>query len=125
AAGQCCIAPHSPRFAPPRRHATTPRRALASAFCTASSTSRAGPRILAAMTSLRTARGHSLPLGATAQANGVNFAVFCRHGTRVWLILYPLDAPGPLAEFELHPLKTRTGNHWHVVVAGLPETFRY
>ena len=43
------------------------------------------------MLTLRTSRGRSLPLGATAIVEGVNFALLCRHGTRVWLVLYPLD----------------------------------
>jgi isoamylase len=31
----------------------------------------------------------------------------------------------PLAEIPLHPKKNRTGDHWHVRVAGLPPTFCY
>ena len=60
-----------------------------------------------------------------ALAEGVNFAVLCRHGTAVWLVLYPLDGEQPLAEITLDPLKNRTGNHWHIQVAGLPPAFRY
>src|SRR5262249_23849307 len=67
---------------------------------------------------LRISRGRSLPLGATAQPNGINFALLCRHGTAVWLVLYPLEGEGPVAEVELHPLRNRTGDHWHVLVAG-------
>jgi isoamylase len=74
---------------------------------------------------LRISRGRSLPLGATAQPNGINFALLCRHGTAVWLVLYPLEGEGPVAEVELHPLRNRTGDHWHVLVAGLPPAFRY
>jgi glycogen operon protein len=77
------------------------------------------------MLDLRLARGRSLPLGATALADGVNFALLCRHGTTVSLVLYPLDAPEPLAEVMLHPRQNRTGDHWHILVAGLPPTFRY
>ena len=29
----------------------------------------------------------------------------------------------PLGEFPLHPRKNRTGDHWHIRVAGLPPTF--
>src|SRR6185437_12225057 len=74
---------------------------------------------------LRTARGRSLPLGATALADGVNFALLCRHGTSVRLVLYPLDEGEPLAEIPLDRRKNRTGDHWHVLVAGLPPAFRY
>ena len=76
------------------------------------------------MLSLRIARGKSLPLGATLQAGGVNFALLCRHGTQVSLVLYPLEGPEPLGEISLHPRKNRTGDHWHVQVEGLPSTFR-
>src|SRR5438132_2451165 len=77
------------------------------------------------MLTLRTARGRSLPLGATALADGINFALLCRHGTAVWLVLYSMEGEAPLAEISLDPWKNRTGNHWHVLVAGLPNTFRY
>jgi glycogen operon protein len=77
------------------------------------------------MLNLRWARGRSLPLGATALADGVNFALLCRHGTAVSLVLYPLEEPEPLAEVVLHPRQNRTGDHWHILVAGLPPTFRY
>src|SRR5947208_5629938 len=77
------------------------------------------------MLTLRTARGRSLPLGATALADGINFSLLTRHGTAVWLVLYPMDQDEPLSELALHPRKNRTGNHWHILVGGLPETFRY
>lgn len=64
-------------------------------------------------------------MGATALADGINFALFCRHGTDVWLIVYDMEANDPLSEIALHPRKNRTGNHWHILVAGLPDTFRY
>jgi isoamylase len=77
------------------------------------------------MLNLRLARGRSLPLGATALADGVNFALLCRHGTAITLVLYALDEPEPLAEVMLHPRQNRTGDHWHIMVAGLPPSFRY
>src|SRR5947209_7689015 len=43
------------------------------------------------MHSLKTFRGRSLPLGAHALADGVNFALLCRHGTNVRLVLLPVD----------------------------------
>src|SRR5262245_57401186 len=77
------------------------------------------------MLNLRTSRGRSLPLGATALADGVNFALLCRHGSRVWLVVYPLERDEPLAELVLDPVRNRTGYHWHVQVNGLPPAFRY
>jgi glycogen operon protein len=78
-----------------------------------------------AVPALRISRGRSLPLGAAAFASGVNFALLSRHGTEVTLVLLPLDSDRPFAEIALHPRRNRTGDHWHVSVAGLPPTFRY
>jgi glycogen operon protein len=58
-------------------------------------------------------------------ADGVNFALLCRHGTRVALVLSPVDSNTSLAEIELDPRRNRTGDHWHVLVKGLPAAFRY
>ncbi len=77
------------------------------------------------MTALRWTRGRSLPLGAAALAEGVNFALLCRHGTAVWLLVYPLEDGPPVAEILLDPHKNRTGDHWHIQVTGLPAAFRY
>lgn len=77
------------------------------------------------MNSLRISRGRSLPLGAVAFADGVNFALLCPHATRVWLVLYPLQGDDPPVEIALDNRLHRTGLHWHVTVAGLPTAFRY
>jgi glycogen operon protein len=77
------------------------------------------------MLTYRTARGRSLPLGAAALIDGVNFSLLCRHGTRVSLVVTRADADEPLAEIELHPRKHRTGDVWHIQVSGLPATFCY
>jgi glycogen operon protein len=77
------------------------------------------------MLTLRIARGKCLPLGATALPDGVNFALLCRHGDAVVLVIYPLDGSEPLAEIALHPKRNRTGDHWHLLVAGLPPAFSY
>jgi len=75
----------------------------------------------------RTARGRCLPLGVSAMnvADGVNFALFCRHGTAVTLVVYPEDDDQPLIELPLDPHINRTGDHWHIVVGGLPPSFQY
>jgi glycogen operon protein len=77
------------------------------------------------MHNFRTSRGRSLPLGATALAEGINFALLCRHGTAVSLVLYPLEGQNPLSEIPLDPRMNRTGDHWHILVAGLPPQFQY
>jgi isoamylase len=77
------------------------------------------------MDNLRISRGRCIPLGASATPNGVNFALLTRHGTAVVLVIYTLDGAGPLAEISLHPGRNRTGDHWHVMVSGLPLAFCY
>ncbi|WP_439629887.1 glycogen debranching protein GlgX [Gemmata sp.] len=78
------------------------------------------------MHTFATGRGRPLPLGVTAGPDGHNFALLCRHGTKVTLVILPEDGGNkPLAEVPLDPKKHRTGDHWHVRVAGLPETFCY
>jgi glycogen operon protein len=78
------------------------------------------------MPTFTTGRGRPLPLGTTVAPDGHNFALLCRHGTRVTLVVLP-EAGGntPLGEFPLHPRKNRTGDHWHIRVSGLPGTFCY
>jgi isoamylase len=73
----------------------------------------------------RFSRGRPLPLGTTQYGDGVNFALLCRHGTRVWLVLSPPEGNTPFAELELDPHHNRTGNHWHLFVQDLPPIFRY
>src|SRR5512147_570471 len=70
-------------------------------------------------------RGSPLPLGAFPMPNGVNFALICRHGTAVWLVLSEPCEGEILAEIPLDVLRNRTGDHWHVRVDGLPEEFCY
>ena len=78
------------------------------------------------MSKFTTGRGRPLPLGTSVGPEGHNFALLCRHGTRVTLVVLPEEGgSAPLAEIPLHPLKNRTGDHWHVRVAGLPQTFCY
>src|SRR5262249_36506556 len=77
------------------------------------------------MLTLKIARGRALPLGASAHPEGVNFALMCRHGTSVALVLCDLDGTQPLAEVPLSATRHRTGDHWHVLVGGLPPSFSY
>jgi glycogen operon protein len=77
------------------------------------------------MLNLQIARGRSLPLGASAQPDGVNFALLCRNGTAVFLVVSSLEGNDILAEIALHPKRNRTGDHWHILVNGLPPAFSY
>lgn len=59
-------------------------------------------------------------------AEGINFVLLSRHASAVVLVLYPIeDDEVPMAEITLHDHRNRTGDHWHVLVNGLPPTFRY
>jgi glycogen operon protein len=63
--------------------------------------------------------GDRFPFGATALPGGVNFSVFSRHATRMWLALYSgATDERPITEFELDPLEHRTYFCWHVFVVG-------
>jgi isoamylase len=78
------------------------------------------------MLSLQTSRGRPLPLGASRTGVSLNFAVLSRHATDVTLVILPEHAGNsPLAEFQLDPRTHRTGDHWHIRVDGLPDTFCY
>ena len=65
-------------------------------------------------------RGRPLPLGVEMRDGGVNFAIFSRHATQIWLELYanPEDEE-PSELIGLDPYANRTGNIWHVWVQGL------
>lgn len=64
---------------------------------------------------LRSGRPH--PLGATWDGEGVNFAVFSRHATRIELCLFP-DITAQKETLAI-PLPARSDDIWHVYVAGL------
>ena len=63
---------------------------------------------------LTVTRGHPLPLGACVTPNGVNFALICRNGTAISLVLYEHYSAEIAAEILLNPDWHRTGNHWHL-----------
>jgi len=64
--------------------------------------------------------GSPLPLGTQETGGGVNFAVFSRHASRVRLELFdrPED-PVPARVIDLDAARHRTGDVWHVWVAGI------
>src|SRR5262245_64977271 len=60
---------------------------------------------------LRTARGRPLPLGISSAHDGLNFALLCRHGTAVTLIIQKLDDnDAPIAEIHFARSSTPAGN---------------
>lgn len=73
-------------------------------------------------------RGRPLPLGATRQGAGINFALFSRHATAVTLVLFPAGERLDPVEISLDPRTHRTGDVWHVhvdeIAAGTAYGFR-
>ena len=64
--------------------------------------------------------GVPLPLGAFHEGDGINFALFSRHATTVWLELYDhTEDATPSRRIELDPVSHRTGDVWHVWVRGV------
>ncbi len=64
--------------------------------------------------------GSPMPLGTQARAGGVNFALFSRHASHVRLELF--DHPEhalPTRVIDLDSARHRTGDVWHVWVAGI------
>ncbi len=69
---------------------------------------------------LRTSIGRPYPFGATVSAGGINFALFSRRATRVYLELFKSpDDRSAWRSLELDPRRNRTGDVWHIFVEGL------
>ncbi|MDX8337440.1 MULTISPECIES: glycogen debranching protein GlgX [Cetobacterium] len=50
---------------------------------------------------------------------GVNFGVFSRNATKVTLEIFEnVEDTNPIFSYDLHPVKNRTGDTWHVFVHG-------
>ena len=70
--------------------------------------------------SYETAPGRAYPLGATVEAEGVNFSIFSKNGTAVELLLFDhADDPQPAHIIQLDPLHNKTFYYWHVLVKGI------
>jgi isoamylase len=64
--------------------------------------------------------GSPHPLGATTQANGVNFSLFSGGATGVELLLFDKhDSLQPLQTIPLLPSKNKTFHFWHIFVKNL------
>src|SRR6185295_13923424 len=61
--------------------------------------------------------GNPYPLGAMWDGNGVNFALFSEHATKIELCLF--DSPDAPTESLTIPLTERTNMVWHGYVPGL------
>jgi glycogen operon protein len=64
--------------------------------------------------------GNSFPLGATLQADGVNFCLYAKGAIAVELLLFASpDSPQPYKTIWLDPEKNKTFQYWHIFVEGL------
>jgi glycogen operon protein len=61
----------------------------------------------------------SAPLGATVQADGVNFSVFAKDATLIELLLFDHAGEEPSSVIRLEPEPHRTYHYWHGFVPGL------
>lgn len=66
---------------------------------------------------LKTTPGKPFPLGATMDANGVNFAIYSENATAVELCLFGNETDQQ--ETEAINITEKSGNIWHVYVPGL------
>jgi glycogen operon protein len=55
----------------------------------------------------------------------VNFAVFSRHAHAVHLVLFKDGQEEPVAEIPLDPTRNKTGDVWHIFVAGILPNLLY
>ncbi|MEQ1557944.1 MAG: glycogen debranching protein GlgX [Methyloglobulus sp.] len=70
-------------------------------------------------------RGHAMPFGATIERGGINFSIYARHATDVILVFFLPGAEHEIAAFPLDNKINRTGDVWHVFVAGLNPGVEY
>jgi isoamylase len=64
--------------------------------------------------------GVPLPLGTYARGEGVNFAFFSRHASRIRLALFDHPEDDTAARvIDLDPARNRTGDIWHVWIEGI------
>ena len=96
------------------------KRGSFSALATASALAFDFQRSLRISSVRQATSGQPTPFGSTVTATGTNFAIFSRNATRVWLLLFDEPADGaPSHQFELDPVRHRTGDVWHIHVAGV------
>jgi glycogen operon protein len=69
--------------------------------------------------------GQPLPFGVTRSAEGLNFSLFSKNATAVSLVLFAIGDAEPFLELPLDDTYFRTGNVWHIAVAGLDRGFEY
>jgi glycogen operon protein len=76
----------------------------------------------------RRKRGYPLPEGVTVFAEGINFAIFARHATKVTLVIdYRPEGAVKLSRYEIafDPDENRTGDMWHILLLTHHQNFCY
>ncbi|MCX5770953.1 MAG: glycogen debranching protein GlgX [Candidatus Hydrogenedentes bacterium] len=69
---------------------------------------------------IRILPGRAFPIGSAVRENGIRFAVFSRHATRVWLAIFENDDDEqPVLELEYDAGRHRVGDVWSMYVEGL------
>ncbi len=77
------------------------------------------------MKTFTTSPGSSFLLGVTKVPDGINFAIFSRHATNVFLLLFRSGEGPKLAEISFDPQLNRTGDIWHLLVHNTDPDLRY
>ncbi len=65
--------------------------------------------------------GTPLPLGVHLDRHGARFALFSRHATAVSILLFSSSETEEYIEIELDPKLNKTGDVWHIWIAGIRE----
>src|SRR5579864_8998668 len=68
---------------------------------------------MAAPPTLLIGRGRPLPLGLSRLDHGINLAVFSRHATDMWLLIFDSHVEEPVEIIALDPSSNRSGDIWH------------
>jgi glycogen operon protein len=67
--------------------------------------------------------GKPLPFGAEVTETGVNFSIFSRNATALFLVLFESEAPD--SRYETIKLEHKTGDAWHCHIRGLKAGTQY
>jgi len=70
-------------------------------------------------------RGHALSFGATIERGGINFSIYARHAKEVILLFFLPGEEEAIVAFPLDNKINRTGDVWHVFIAGLNPGVEY
>ncbi|MBQ1593792.1 MAG: glycogen debranching enzyme, partial [Treponema sp.] len=72
------------------------------------------------MEELQTFAGNPLPIGTQVYPDGVNFSVYSRNATRIFLDFFDKSSDvKPYSTLALSPEQNRTGDLWHIFVKGI------